>query len=297
MSVFSFGRGSRYLAGFSLRQVFYLSSLSTREISTILSGSRLSVLWLVGPVEFGGIPVNRRLEMLLELLQGIEMLEEFREPPESIARQFVAWVSQAAIALEIAHMNDELELWKAATERVHFADDESAMFAQMKSMKAILLGILDQLEGGQPVDPIFDIEVIAECTSYVRRIATQVIGCYERAWHDACMVMVRRLLETLIIECYEKHGIGARIRNTNGDYFFLGPMIDLFMSQACWHVSRNARSSLSRLKDIKKTADMAAHNRRFLANRQDVDCIRKDLRICIQELVYIAGADSGKQTV
>lgn len=234
--------------------------------------------------------MNRRTEMFAQLIQGIEILEGFHEPPEDIAPQFIAWLCQVASALESAGMDAECRLWKDATERVRFAADESAMVTQMKSMKAILLGVLDRLEGGQPVDPIFDLEIVAESKSYVQRIATQAIGCYERGWYDASMVMVRRLLETLIIECYESYGIGDRAKNSQGDYFFLGEMICRFLSESCWHLSRNTKASLPKLKDIKNAADMAAHNRRFVTNRRDIDNIKKDLRVCIQELVYISGS-------
>jgi len=42
---------------------------------------------------------------------------------------------------------------------------------------------------------------------YIERIANQVNGAYENGWYDACAVMIRRLLETLIIEAFEKHNI------------------------------------------------------------------------------------------
>src|SRR5258706_10534985 len=48
--------------------------------------------------------------------------------------------------------------------------------------------------------------------SYIEKIANQINGCYEYGWFDACAVMIRRLLETLIIEVFEYHKIEAKIK-------------------------------------------------------------------------------------
>jgi hypothetical protein len=56
---------------------------------------------------------------------------------------------------------------------------------------------------------------------YIERIANQVNGAYENGWYDACAVMIRRLLETLIIEAFEKHQLIHKIKNPSGDFFTL----------------------------------------------------------------------------
>lgn len=56
---------------------------------------------------------------------------------------------------------------------------------------------------------------------YIVAIAQQINGAYEKGWSDACAVMVRRLIETLIIETFEKHGVAHKIKGAGGDYFFL----------------------------------------------------------------------------
>jgi hypothetical protein len=45
-----------------------------------------------------------------------------------------------------------------------------------------------------------------------KHITNQVNGAYEKGSYDACTVMIRRLLETLIIEAFEHHGIAANIK-------------------------------------------------------------------------------------
>ena len=107
----------------------------------------------------------------------------------------------------------------------------------------------------------------------------------ENGWYDASAVMIRRLIETLIIEVFEKHGIASKIQNSSGDFLFLKDLISTLLSEKAWNLSRNARAALPRLKDV---GDMSAHSRRFIAQRQDIDKLISDLRVIVQELVTLA---------
>ena len=62
--------------------------------------------------------------------------------------------------------------------------------------------------------------------SYIEKVANQINGCYEYGWFDACAVMIRRLLETLIIEVFEYHKIQSKIQK-NGDYLYLRDLINI----------------------------------------------------------------------
>ena len=121
---------------------------------------------------------------------------------------------------------------------------------------------------------------------YLEKIVNQINGCYEKGWFDGCAVMIRRLIETLIIECFEKHNLAGTIKSSNGDFLYLGDLIDRTIAEPSWNLGRNARQSLSCLKDI---GDKSAHSRRFTARRWDIDKIANDLRIVAEELVYLAG--------
>ncbi len=59
---------------------------------------------------------------------------------------------------------------------------------------------------------------------YIEKISNQINGCYEYGWFDACAVMIRRLLETLIIEVFEHHKIESKIKKS-GDYLYLKDLI------------------------------------------------------------------------
>lgn len=121
---------------------------------------------------------------------------------------------------------------------------------------------------------------------YIERVVNQANGCYEKGWYDACVVMVRRLIETLIIEAFEKYGLAKKIKNSDGDFLYLGDLIKYCLSESAWNLSRNCKQALPRLKNI---GDKSAHSRRYIAQRGDVDPLLGDIRVVVQELVYLAG--------
>ena len=121
---------------------------------------------------------------------------------------------------------------------------------------------------------------------YIERVANQINGAYEKGWYDACAVMLRRLIETLIIEAFEHHGISTKIKNSSGDFHYLRDLIDKTLAERAWNLSRNSKQSLPKLKDI---GDKSAHSRRYIAQRGDIQPLLLDLRTVVQELLFIAG--------
>ncbi len=120
---------------------------------------------------------------------------------------------------------------------------------------------------------------------YLEKVVNQINGCYEKGWFDACAVMIRRLVETLIIECFEKHKIVAKIQGADGDFLYLSDLIQKMLTETSWNLSRNVKRSLPKLKNI---GDKSAHSRRFTARRWDIDKIADDIRVVTEELVYLA---------
>ncbi|MCX6234833.1 MAG: DUF4145 domain-containing protein [Bacteroidetes bacterium] len=120
---------------------------------------------------------------------------------------------------------------------------------------------------------------------YIEKIANQINGCYEKGWFDACAVMIRRLLETLIIEVFESKNIENKIQK-GGDFIYLRDLINVILSETSFNLGRNTKKALPKLKDI---GDKSAHSRRFIAIRQDIDDIKSDLRVVIQELLILSG--------
>ncbi|MDI3563659.1 DUF4145 domain-containing protein [Bradyrhizobium sp. Arg816] len=122
--------------------------------------------------------------------------------------------------------------------------------------------------------------------TYISLIANQINGSFDKGWYDACAVMIRRLVETLLIETFEKHGASAEIKGPTGDYVFLKDLINATLSTGSWSPSRNLKAALPRLKDI---GDKSAHNRFFVAKRGDIQPLLGDIRVVVQELLYQSG--------
>jgi len=128
--------------------------------------------------------------------------------------------------------------------------------------------------------------IVRGTRGYIEKVANQANGCYENGWYDACAVMLRRLIETLIIEAFEKHSIANKIKSSNGDFLYLRDLIGSTLAEASWNLSRNCKQALPKLKDI---GDKSAHSRRYIAQRGDLEPLLADVRLVVQEMVYLAG--------
>ena len=121
---------------------------------------------------------------------------------------------------------------------------------------------------------------------YIESISNQANGCFANGWYDACAVMLRRLLETLIIEAFEKHGSADSIKGAQGDFLYLRELISKTLSENTWNLSRNCKQALPKLKDL---GDRSAHSRRYLAPKLEIENLASDIRLAVQELLCIAG--------
>jgi hypothetical protein len=127
--------------------------------------------------------------------------------------------------------------------------------------------------------------VWAGTRGYIENVCKQLNGCYYHAFHDAASVMVRRLVETLIIECYEHLGRDAEIRDGDGNPFMLGELVNRSTGQGGLSLGRDSKKAL---KEVKEVGDRAAHNRRFTAVQADLDKIRSGVRLAVDEMVQLA---------
>lgn len=141
--------------------------------------------------------------------------------------------------------------------------------------------------GTQPTSQaILPHALVQNTRGYLERVVNQINGCYEKGWFDACAVMMRRLMETLIVESFEAHGISDKIKHPkSGDFLFLAELVSLTLAESSWNLGRNTKRALPNLKTV---GDQSAHSRRYNAHREDIDKLIPDFRTACQELIYLA---------
>jgi len=134
-------------------------------------------------------------------------------------------------------------------------------------------------------EKVIPMSVVRGTRGYIVQVANQINGCYEKGWYDACAVMIRRLVETLIVEVFESRKLDKKIINSQGDFLTLDEMIDKMLAEQSWNLTRNTKRALPRLKKI---GDLSAHSRRYNAHFKDIESLVDDVRVVVQEFIYLA---------
>ena len=167
----------------------------------------------------------------------------------------------------------------------HRAREALALAKQIQDSAPI--SFVPPSEGTKPLNQhVLPHALVSGTRGYIERVVFQINGCYEKGWFDGCAVMMRRLVETLIIEAFEAHGISNKVKHpSSGEFLYLKDLIRKTVDESSWNLGRNAKQGLSRLKDI---GDQSAHSRRFNAHREDIDKVLLDFRTVCQELIYLA---------
>lgn len=133
-------------------------------------------------------------------------------------------------------------------------------------------------------DEILPLDILDTAPYYIQRIAKQMNQCFECHLYDATLVMMRKLAETLIIECFERYNKDATIKDNAGQFYYLSDLIPKFVTSNKWNVSRNLEANIRK---VKKYGDLSAHNRRFLAKKSDMEEFKFELRQMVQEIILI----------
>ncbi len=232
--------------------------------------------------------MEAKRDVVLHLLNGLSYLERFEEPPDAIATQFAEWLGNVYVVLESAGMQSEFRAMQET--ELRFSGDYRLPVA-METVRALLTSFAGKYNAGVPSTELFSSEIVEGSREYIKRIAAQVNGCYEMGWYDACLVMLRRLIETLIVECFEAYDAAGTIQDSDGNFYRLSDLIDIYLAQPRWPISRTMRSKLPKLREL---GNSSAHNRFFTANKNDVEKNSEDIRMVIQELVYVI--QNGRET-
>lgn len=129
--------------------------------------------------------------------------------------------------------------------------------------------------------------VWANTRGYIEKIATQLNGCFQFGFYDAAAVMIRRLIETLIIECYEHLGRDSEIRGADGNFLMLRDLV--VRAKGKTGLAALTRNGKKALDDVKALGDLSAHNRYYNAVQADLEKVQMGVRAAVDEMLNLAG--------
>ena len=135
-------------------------------------------------------------------------------------------------------------------------------------------------------ESVLPMDVVRGTRGYLEAIVTQINGCYEHQWYDACSVMIRKLAEILIIAMYEHRGVAHEIKGADDNFLMLSKLIDNIRTKTAWNLGRETKPFLDKMKEL---GDRSAHNRHYVAKKADVDGLRSGLRVTVDDLLNQAG--------
>ena len=133
---------------------------------------------------------------------------------------------------------------------------------------------------------LIDEEKFCGKRGYLDRIIHQINHTYSANCYDATAVLMRRLFEVILILSYQNIGIDDQIKNQTGDGYI---MLESIVKDA----KNNQALKLSRIKcefdTFRMVGNFSAHNITYTAGKKDIDDIKVNYRVMLEELYNKAG--------
>lgn len=121
--------------------------------------------------------------------------------------------------------------------------------------------------------------------AYLRSLIEQINGTYSFGFYDATAVLMRRLMETVLIDALLEAGAESEIVDGNGNYVSLNGLISTAQNPARIRLSRGQGKTMDSVKDV---GDAAAHSKTYLTKKSDIDHLQSKYRRLIAELCHLA---------
>ncbi len=122
--------------------------------------------------------------------------------------------------------------------------------------------------------------------NYLDRLIKQINHTYKNNCFDATAVLMRRLFEILLVLTYQNLGIDDEIKEASGTGYV---MLERIVS----NVKNNQTIKLSRIKNefdsFRIVGNFSAHNITYTAGKKDIDDIKWNFRVMLEELYSKAG--------
>jgi hypothetical protein len=132
-------------------------------------------------------------------------------------------------------------------------------------------------------DNILPFTLYRNTRNHIKSICDQINSSYHYQIYDGCLVLMRKLIESLLIISICKVGEESLIKDTNGNYMQLSLITSFAKDSSNLSLSRNCKESLSRL--VEK-GNLSAHNPMFIAHKRDIDNDQLAFRQIAEELMH-----------
>lgn len=240
--------------------------------------------------------------MRITLAQFVEKVPGFRTMNEPSKIKLFAWFVHRAQQHDRVNTSDIRECYDAAhMDRPNISENLSRLnersprvllkdgrgFYLEGKVRAELDGQYLALVHEQPVEVdghLVPDQMIEGTRPHLEKLAWQINGCYQYNFYDGCAVLMRRMIESLLIEVFIKAGHVEKIRQNN-EFMMLAGIIVVAKQGKCILL---ARGSDEILEAIKYLGDRAAHSRTYVSVQKDVLDLIPRFRTVIAELLHLA---------
>lgn len=122
--------------------------------------------------------------------------------------------------------------------------------------------------------------------TYLDRIIKQINKCYAANCYDATAVLLRRLFEILLILAFQHHNIDGEIKSQSGQgYVMLEEVVKKAKASSMLKLSRITNE----YDTFRAIGNFSAHNITYTAGKHDVDQIKLNYRVMLEELYNKSG--------
>lgn len=133
---------------------------------------------------------------------------------------------------------------------------------------------------------VIDEQKFAGKRRYLDQLIYQINHSYANNCYDATAVLMRRLFEVLLVLSYQNFGIDDQIKDSAGNGYV---MLDGMVKNA----KNNQTLKISRIKNefdtFRMVGNFSAHNITYTAGKKDIDDIKINYRVMLEELYNKAG--------
>lgn len=135
-------------------------------------------------------------------------------------------------------------------------------------------------------DTVLPSDWVKGTRKYLEQLVAQINGSYQAAFYDACAVLSRRLMESLIIEVFMHLGRQSEIQYADGSFLSLDKLIAHITGDKTITLGRGAPGTM---REVKEVGDRAAHSRVYITTQLDIDTIASRYRTLTRELLAQCG--------